>query len=600
VADFCLWYSEESMNPETRACKNCQAAFDITSDDFSFYEKVKTPPPTFCPECRSQRRFMWRNERTLHKRECDLCKKSLIGLYPPGVPFPVYCYECWYSDQWDALDYATDYDPSRPFLPQLRDLLDRVPHLAVWIVQSTNSQYTNQSYSNKNCYLSFALRDCEDSAYITRVVDLKKSFDCLYTHHSDSVYQSVNVEKSYKSAFVDEAEGAVESMFVSNVRNCQQCIGGVNLRSANNVFFGQQMSKEEYKEQIAQYDMGSRVQIDALQKAFNELKLRSPMKFAKLTNCQNTTGDHVMNARNCTSVFDGFDLENCKYSMWVYTSKEVYDSYGMGGSEFVYETMACEDINNVKFCNGVDTSSYVEYSWFSQSSNNLFGCVGAKSKEYCILNKQYSKEEYEALREQIVEDMKVNPYVSTNGIPYGYGEFFPPEFSPYAYNQTVAQEVFPLTKEQATASGLLWHEEAERNYNITIAAADLPDNIKDVDDSILKEVIGCAHGGKCAEQCATAFRIIDSELAFLRQMNLPLPTLCPNCRHYERLAKRNPLRLWSRECQCAGQGSTNGAYQNSGTHAHGTAPCGESFETSYSPDREEIVYCEKCYQAEVL
>jgi len=286
--------------------------------------------------------------------------------------------------------------------------------------------------------------------------------------------------------------------------------------------------------------------------------------------------------------------------MWVYTSKEVYDSYGMGGSEFVYETMACEDINNVKFCNIVDTSSYVEYSWFSQSSNNLFGCVGLKSKEYCILNKQYDKETYTALRAQIIEEMTSNPYTSASGAVYAYGEFFPPEFSPYAYNQTVAQEVFPITKEQAAQKGLPWHEEAERNYNITVLAADLPDNIKDVDDSILKEVIGCVHQGTCGEQCATAFRIIDSELAFLRQMNLPLPMLCPNCRHYERIKQRNPLKLWRRECQCAGAASSNGAYQNSGGHAHGGDPCGEPFETSYSPEREEIVYCEKCYQAEVL
>ncbi len=564
----------------TKVCRSCKGNFVIEADDFSFYEKMKTPAPTFCSDCRMQRRFIWRNERTLHKRECDLCKKSLIGLYPPGVPFPVYCYECWYSDQWDALDYAADYDPSRPFLPQLHELLNRVPHLAVWIVQSTNSPYTTQSYSSKNCYLSFALSDSEDSAYITRVVDLKKCFDCLYTHHSDSIYQGVNVEKSFKSAYIEEAEGAVDSYFVSNVRNCQQCLGGVNLRSASNVFFGQQMSKEEYKAQLAQFDMGSRESITILKNAFRDLKLCSPMKFAKLTNCQNTTGDHVNNARNCTNVFDGFDLENCKYSMWTYKSKEIYDSYGLGGSEFVYETMACEDINNVKFCNGVDTSSYVEYSWFCQGSNNLFGCVGMKSKEYSILNKQYDKETYTALREQIIEEMKNNPYVSISGIPYSYGEFFPPEFSPYAYNQTVSQEVSPLTKETAEARGYAWYEEPARSYNITMPVGSVPDNIKDVDDSILKEVIACEHGGTCGEQCATAFRVVELELAYLRQMNLPLPTLCPNCRHFERIKQRNPLKLWHRACMKEG--------------------CTNEFETSYPPDRPDIVYCERCYNAEVL
>ncbi len=584
---------------ETKNCQNCKNDFTLTKDDIGFYEKMAVPAPTFCSDCRSQRRFIWRNERTLHKRECDLCKKSIIGLYPPGTTFPVYCYECWHSDKWDGLDYGIAYDPAKTFLAQFKEILDKVPRLAIWIVQSTNSQYTNQSYSNKNCYLSFALRDSEDSAYITRVVNLKKCFDCLYTHNSESTYEGVNIEKSYGSAFIDEAEGLVDSFFASNSRNCQQCIGIVNLRSASNIFFGEKLSREEYKEKLASIDLGSRKTINELKGMLHDLKLSVPMKFAKVTNCQNTTGDHVSNSRNCKNVFDGFDLDNCKYAMWIYNSKEVYDSYGLGGSEFVYETMACEDINNVKFCNVVDTSSYTEYSMLSRGSNNIFGCVGMKSKEYCILNKQYSKEEYETLRSRVIEEMTGNPYHSLSGIIYKYGEFFPPEFSPYAYNQTAAQEVFPLTKDIAEQRGFAWYEEKDRNYNITIKKEDLVDNIKDVQDSILNEIIACEHEGKCAQQCTTAFRIIDSELQYYKRMNLPLPSLCPNCRHYERLKLRNPLKLWTRACGCAGTSSQNGAYNNTGPHSHGAEACPNQFETSYDPDGSEIVYCEKCYQQEV-
>ena len=38
----------------------------------------------------------------------------------------------------------------------------------------------------------------------------------------------------------------------------------------------------------------------------------------------------------------------------------------------------------------------VAYSQFCYNSKDLFGCVGFVT-QYCILNKQYSKEEYEAL-----------------------------------------------------------------------------------------------------------------------------------------------------------------------------------------------------------
>jgi hypothetical protein len=39
--------------------------------------------------------------------------------------------------------------------------------------------------------------------------------------------------------------------------------------------------------------------------------------------------------------------------------------------------------------------------------------------------------------------------------------------------------------------------------------------------------------------------------------------------------------------------------QSKTNHFHGDKKCEVEFETSYAPDRPEIVYCEKCYQQEV-
>jgi DNA-directed RNA polymerase subunit RPC12/RpoP len=69
------------MPPETKICQNCKNDFIIEPDDFLFYEKIKVPPPTFCPECRMVRRMIWRNCRSLFKRECGSCGKSIISMY---------------------------------------------------------------------------------------------------------------------------------------------------------------------------------------------------------------------------------------------------------------------------------------------------------------------------------------------------------------------------------------------------------------------------------------------------------------------------------------------------------------------------------------
>ena len=67
-----------------------------------------------------------------------------------------------------------------------------------------------------------------------------------------------------------------------------------------------------------------------------------------------------------------------------------------------------------------------------------------------------------------------------------------------------------------------------------------------------------------------------SSLLAQRTMKVTLPRLCPNCRHYQRLKKTNPPKLWHRTCMKEG--------------------CNNEFETAINKDRKEIVYCKQCYQ----
>ena len=132
------------METEIKVCQNCKQDFKIFSEDLTFYEQMTVPLPTFCPDCRAQRRFMWRNERTLYKRKCDLCQKSFICLYTEDAPYTIYCKECWYGDGWDPISFGVDYNPSKTFFEQFKDLMHKVPRLGIWTVQCANSEYTNQ------------------------------------------------------------------------------------------------------------------------------------------------------------------------------------------------------------------------------------------------------------------------------------------------------------------------------------------------------------------------------------------------------------------------------------------------------------------------
>ena len=230
---------------------------------------------------------------------------------------------------------------------------------------------------------------------------------------------------------------------------------------------------------------------------------------------------------------------------------------------------------------------------------SCFGCTQIHNKSHCILNKQYTKKEYEELVPKIIQHMNDQPYIDNKGRTYMYGEFFPPELSPFAYNETIAQEYFPLTKEQCIEQGYRWKETEDKDIHTDISTEELPDHIKDVPDDIVGKVIQCEHQGKCNEQCTQGFKVIPQELTFYRKMNLPLPRLCPNCRHYQRIKQRNPLKLWKRQCMCNGTHSSNNTYTNTREHFHKDKPCPNTFQTTYSPERPEIVYCEECYKREV-
>jgi len=98
------------MQQETKICQHCQKEFTIEPEDFDFYEKIKVPAPTFCPECRDVRRLAFRNGHSLYKGKCGLCGKSIISRFSPDKPYKVYCKECWWSDNWDQLQHGREYD----------------------------------------------------------------------------------------------------------------------------------------------------------------------------------------------------------------------------------------------------------------------------------------------------------------------------------------------------------------------------------------------------------------------------------------------------------------------------------------------------------
>ena len=164
----------------------------------------------------------------------------------------------------------------------------------------------------------------------------------------------------------------------------------------------------------------------------------------------------------------------------------------------------------------------------------------------------------------------------------------------------MAADYLPMNKREAIERGYLWKDEEEKENTFSINGSELPESIDEIEDTICAMSIGCLHAGACDHGCVKAFRIIPRELAFYRTMKVSLPRLCVACRHKERLLRRDPMRLWLRRCQCAGEFSENRKYQNTTPHVHGRTPCLNQFQSPYDSGYPESIYCEACYQSEVV
>ena len=576
------------MNNQTQIkfCQNCKKDFSVESEDFSFYQKMGVPAPTWCPDCRLQRRLSFRNERALYKRVCELCGIDTISRFNPDREVHNYCGECWWGDKWDAGSYAMDYDFSKPFFTQFKELLGKVPqqNLIVMYKTLTNSNFTNMNHYLKNCYYIFNSDYNERCMYGEEMEHCTDCIDVTMTDTTQLAYEAVNCNKCYEIYYSVDCESSHDIWFSKNLVGCSNCIGCINLRGQQYCIFNEKYSKEDYHKKLEEFNLSSYSGINEIRDKSLKFWLGYPNKYMHGIQNLDSTGDYVYHSKYVKNSFLVQESEYCKYCMWliVKNNKECYDFTQFGeNTEKIYETLTSgKNSNNIIGCINALDARDLTYSVYCYSNNsNLFGCLSMKGKKYCILNKQYSKEEYEELVPKIITHMNEMPYVDKNGRTYVYGDFFPTEISQFDYNETSAQEFFPLDKEEALKNGYSWKEPKDRNYQISIRSIDLPDDIKEVSDDVLSDVIGCAHEGKCKEQCTTAFRITESELQFYKSHKLPLPRFCPNCRHYQRVVYRNPNKLWTRKCMKTG--------------------CDNEFQTSYSPDREEIIYCEKCYQQEV-
>ncbi len=580
---------------ELKKCKSCNRSFTIEPDDFSFYARINVPSPALCPDCRQRRRMTWRNDYHFYPRECALCRNRVLSVYSPEKPVPVYCTKCWWGDGWDAKEYGRTLDIEKPFFPQFKALLDKVPALAILNdndIASVNCQYTNYFALGKNCYMVINSWKVEECMYSVCLVGAKQVVDsAVILQGGERLYHAINTDGSFNSRYVFNSAGLMNCAYCYDCRNSSGCFMSIGLRNKQYCFQNKQYSKEEYEKILESYALHTWSGAERARNEFEKFILGYPRKFASIVNSVDCTGDYLTNSKNAKHCYITVRVENSKYFERGDTIRDSYDCLSGGEQELCYDSINPDNSYMTLFTSYCHKDNDVRYSDSCESSEHCFGCVGLKNASYCILNRQYSKDEYEKTVAALVGEMKKNGE---------HGEFFPEKLSPFCYNESVAQDEFPKSKDEIVAQGLSWQDNFTKTEGKE-TLADISDNIDDVPDSILQDVLSCV-------SCKRNYRITPEELRFYRQNRIPVPRECFFCRLATLYKERGPVHLWIRSCMCNGKESRMAdrelgdapAYQNTSVHSHGNKPCPNEFETSYAPDREEIIYCESCYQSEVM
>lgn len=521
---------------ENKNCKLCGQEFIVFDEDLTYYKKISPVfdgkkyninSPTLCPDCRQQRRLTSRNESKLYRRTCDLTGREVISIYRQDFSGTVYDQTEWWKDNWDPKKYGRDFDFSRSFFEQILELSLVTPRPCILNMSSENSLYTNHSAYNKNCYMCMNCGYSEDMIYGSKFsIYNKDCIDCLGAQYCELCYFCTHIQKCAYSSYLYECINCSDCHFCYDCQSCRNCFGCTNLRQKNYCIYNEQYLKDDYEQKLQEIMPTTWEEYTTAFEHFKKLLVEKAIHRAvMIENCINCSGDHLFNNKNVKDSYYTFESEDCRYCYNCGKVKDCYDTYEPYQGEMQLESHGCNLGYNLIACSKCyedNNLMYCQYCWYS---SNLFGCFGMRRAQYCILNKQYTKEEYENLVPKIIEHMQKTGE---------WGEYFPTEISPFAYNETVAMEFYPMSKEEVLQKGWKWYEEEDHER---------------------------------------PFKIIPQELSFYSRMKLPIPLKHPDQRQKERLALQNPRKLWKRQCR----------------------KCQKTVDSSFAPERLEVIYCQECY-----
>lgn len=398
------------MASNTKTCTKCQKQFLIIDQEQAFLRQKGLLAPVFCPACRQDRRLALRGvRRKLYKAACQKCGEQIITSYDPSTVHtaPIFCNKD-YWDFWATTD-ITIKEPlpelsAEAFFTELERILNLLPKPPLRMDFSEDCEMADCIYKSKNVNRSFDCFSCTNSIYLYDSYLAENCVDCDYAVESQLCYESVDPFKAFNCDFVEYCDNIRDSAFCYYCSNCHDVFGCVGLKNKSFCIFNRQLTEPEYRERVEKY---RKLPAAKILQMIEELKQKFPRTQTIGGNNENADfGNYIHYNKNCYLCFDAGHDEDCAYLYDTFYCKSCYDmSYSGQEDSLCYENYYTSTCFNCDYSVYSDKSTDCSYLINSTNAKNCFGCVGVDNKQYFILNRQLTSEEYEKIKAQLLADI---------------------------------------------------------------------------------------------------------------------------------------------------------------------------------------------------
>ncbi len=374
------------------------------------------------------------------------------------------------------------------------------------------------SQGDVNSYFMIACRS-KNSFYSSDAFDVESSTELYTSSHVINSSQVIFAQRIHNCRTVSHSYDCANSAFLFDCRNCEFCFGGTNLRNRKYVLFNKQLTKEEYETAVAAIDLSCRSVFKEQLGKFHELMKREgfwPENFNE--KAPQSTGEYLRNCtrmQNCFNCFEG--PTDSSWCVWSYgKSERNYFCVGPLDGADDYFVSACLESSGCKLSMNLTRCQNVEYSANCTNCKNCFGCVGLSRKKFCILNRQYTEQDY------WTELDRIKCLLLERG---EYGRPFSGKFSTSYFYEGVAGQNLAATEAERTKYGFdLFDPESEGAIGELSGARTLRDS---------NEVPDCAEAVNVAEWAGVPlldksvnrrFAFLRPELEFYKQLKIAPPS----------------------------------------------------------------------------